>query len=181
MLVFCWHLLRMKLMFVLGGRGLIFSSFWTWGINQGSLSAALQSLLQSCNVASPIPLQARYLHLNVSQTWDTLISVLCRERGANTQNSTVVHLLRWMLVWWSVFKLCCKPPAYKPPAYLQRSRRICLTQDHRLIYLASFSSLVSGYFFLYVTKALPGALLISCRTQSVLYWDSGRKMLLYWM
>lgn len=40
-----------------------------------------------------------------------------------------------------MFKLCCKYLAC-----LQRSR-ICLTQDHSLIYLASFSSLVLAYFF----------------------------------
>lgn len=163
-------------MFVLGARDLMLSSFWTCSLNQGSLPAALQSLLHSCNVASPIPLQARHLHLNVSQTWDAFIPALSRGRGANIQNSTVIHPLRRMLVCWSVFKLC-----FKPPACLQRNRRICLTQDHRLIYLASFSSLVSDYFFLNVTKTLPGALLISCRTQNILYWDSGRKMLSYWM
>lgn len=150
----------MKLMFVLGARDLMLSSFCTC-INQGSLWAALQSLLQSCNVASPILLQARHLHLNVSQTQDTFIPALYRERRASTQNSTVIYPLRWMLVCWSVFKLC-----YKPPACLQRSRRICLTQDHRLIYLAFFSLPVSDYFFLYVIKTLPRALLVSCRTQA---------------
>lgn len=37
------------------------------------------------------------------------------------------------------------------------------------------------YFFLYVTKTVPGALLISCSAQSVFHWNSGRKRPSSWM
>lgn len=129
-------------MFVLGARDLMLSGLWMCSTNQPSLSAARQSLLQPFNVVSPIPFQARHLHLNVSQTWGTFIFASSRvRRGAIPQNWL------WSTHWGeyscaAVFKLC-----YKCPACLQRSRRICLTQDHSLIYLASFSSLVSAYFF----------------------------------